>query len=159
MPNLTRATAVLYQVSYQDVPPHFCLMGLIFLVFVILPYRILSPENKIKKLLFEDVFSSTVVVLVSGLEICSKCTCSLMSVHPVWWFLHVHFYNTNINHHFSFLASSTQGPVTLLDSTTSQLSHHRAGGVEVPLLRLSTLHISERAKSGPQQLTVYHGCV
>lgn len=64
-------------------------------------------------------------LLVSGLKICSKCSCSLMSDRLT--VSSCLFYNRNINHHLPLLASSSRGPVSLLDSTTSSVTGPRGG--------------------------------
>lgn len=98
----------------------------------------LGTANIFKKHLFTDVGLSCLTV--------SSCP----------------FYNRNINHHSPLMASSSRGPISLLDFTTSSLTEPRGGGGGLgglPVLHLSTLLISEGAKSGPQQLRVYHGCI
>lgn len=74
----------------------------------------LRAGNRFKMSLFTDVSSSRLSV----------------SSRP--------FYNRNINHHFPLLASSSRGPVSLLDSTSGSLTEPRGGGCQLCTCQPST---------------------
>lgn len=80
----------------------------------------------------------------------TKFTCSLKLVHFARLCA---FHSRNINHHFPPLVFS--GRVQSPRSTPPPaLSPSHRG--RLPVLRLSSFHSSEGAKSGPQSLRVYH---